>query len=150
MCVQIFCLPKRGETFKHTKASFKCTAYLKWLMSKNKKIKKLPPTSLWWLTPSSLFFVCVQSAALDRVLSEFRCICGEDAISLAEAVRVQHGRDESVHRSYTPVILHHISHLTKHKNILLQVGLSYFQNESLSTLLLAVELVTDSGLGILL
>lgn len=54
------------------------------------------------------FFVCAQSAALDPVLSEFRCICGEDAVSLAEAVREQHGRDESVHRSDTHVILHRI------------------------------------------
>lgn len=71
---------------------------------------------------TSLLFVCVQSAALDRALSDFRCICGDDAVSLAEAVREQHGRDESVHRSFTRVILHHLSCLTKHKTNQPDVG----------------------------
>lgn len=33
------------------------------------------------------------------MLSELRSICGEDNVSLGEAIREQHGRDESVHRS---------------------------------------------------
>lgn len=49
--------------------------------------------------------IATRSAALDRVLSEFRCICGEDAVSLAEAVRVQHGRDESVHSCRPPDVV---------------------------------------------
>lgn len=43
--------------------------------------------------------VCIQSASLNSVLSTFRSICGEDGVSLGEAVREQHGKDESVHRS---------------------------------------------------
>lgn len=36
---------------------------------------------------------------MDGVLSELRSICGEDNVSVGEAIREQHGRDESVHRS---------------------------------------------------
>ncbi|XP_039987933.1 probable D-lactate dehydrogenase, mitochondrial isoform X3 [Xiphias gladius] len=43
-----------------------------------------------------------RSADLDSVLCEFRSICGEDSISLGEAVREQHGKDESVHRCCPP------------------------------------------------
>lgn len=45
------------------------------------------------------------SAALDNVLSAFRSICGEDGVSLGEAVREQHGRDESVHRCHPPDVV---------------------------------------------
>ncbi|XP_076588224.1 putative D-lactate dehydrogenase, mitochondrial [Chaetodon auriga] len=46
-----------------------------------------------------------RSAALDSVLSAFRSICGEDGVSLGEAVREQHGRDESVHRCRPPDVV---------------------------------------------
>lgn len=39
-----------------------------------------------------------QTAAVDKVLSVFRSICGEDGVSLGEAVREQHGKDESIHK----------------------------------------------------
>jgi len=51
--------------------------------------------------------ICVQRVAVDKVLSEFRCISGEDAVSLGEAVRQQHGKDESVHRSVCHCYLFH-------------------------------------------
>lgn len=44
-----------------------------------------------------------QSGVGDSVLSAFRSICGEDGVSLGEAVREQHGKDESVHRSASPI-----------------------------------------------
>ncbi|KAM4573038.1 putative D-lactate dehydrogenase, mitochondrial [Odontesthes bonariensis] len=44
-------------------------------------------------------------AAVDRVLSEFRFISGEDGVSLGEAVRQQHGKDESVHRCCPPDVV---------------------------------------------
>ncbi|XP_036962959.1 probable D-lactate dehydrogenase, mitochondrial isoform X2 [Acanthopagrus latus] len=47
----------------------------------------------------------VTSAALDSVLSAFRSICGEDGVSLGEAVREQHGKDESVHRCCPPDVV---------------------------------------------
>ncbi|XP_045892262.1 probable D-lactate dehydrogenase, mitochondrial isoform X2 [Micropterus dolomieu] len=46
-----------------------------------------------------------RSAALDSVLSAFRSICGEDGVSLGEAVREQHGKDESVHRCRPPDVV---------------------------------------------
>lgn len=46
-----------------------------------------------------------RSATLDSVLSAFRSICGEDGVSLAEAVREQHGKDESVHRCCPPDVV---------------------------------------------
>uniref|UniRef100_H2MY90 Probable D-lactate dehydrogenase, mitochondrial n=1 Tax=Oryzias latipes TaxID=8090 RepID=H2MY90_ORYLA len=49
------------------------------------------------MTPAST--VSPQAAAVDRALSAFRFICGDEGVSLGEAVREQHGRDESVHRS---------------------------------------------------
>ncbi|XP_042370533.1 probable D-lactate dehydrogenase, mitochondrial, partial [Plectropomus leopardus] len=45
------------------------------------------------------------SAALDSALSAFRSICGEDGVSLGEAVREQHGKDESVHRCCPPDVV---------------------------------------------
>ncbi|XP_056244069.1 probable D-lactate dehydrogenase, mitochondrial [Seriola aureovittata] len=46
-----------------------------------------------------------RSAVLDSVLSTFRSICGEDNVSLGEAVREQHGKDESVHRCCPPDVV---------------------------------------------
>uniref|UniRef100_H3CDX9 Probable D-lactate dehydrogenase, mitochondrial n=1 Tax=Tetraodon nigroviridis TaxID=99883 RepID=H3CDX9_TETNG len=39
------------------------------------------------------------------VLSELRSICGEDNVSVGEAIREQHGRDESVHRCCPPDVV---------------------------------------------
>ncbi|XP_069570432.1 probable D-lactate dehydrogenase, mitochondrial [Brachyistius frenatus] len=44
-------------------------------------------------------------ASVDGVLSAFRSICGEDGVSLSEAVREQHGKDESVHRCCPPDVV---------------------------------------------
>ncbi|CAN9499463.1 unnamed protein product [Ophioblennius macclurei] len=41
----------------------------------------------------------------DAVLSSFRSICGEDGVSLGNAVREQHGKDESVHRCCPPDVV---------------------------------------------
>ncbi|KAA8590671.1 hypothetical protein FQN60_014612 [Etheostoma spectabile] len=46
-------------------------------------------------------------ASLDSVLSTFRSICGEDGVSLGEAVRQQHGKDESVHSALAKVCNNH-------------------------------------------
>ncbi|XP_068460277.1 probable D-lactate dehydrogenase, mitochondrial isoform X2 [Clinocottus analis] len=46
-----------------------------------------------------------RSGVLDSVLSAFRSICGEDGVSLGEAVREQHGKDESVHRCCPPDVV---------------------------------------------
>ncbi|KAM9753476.1 putative D-lactate dehydrogenase, mitochondrial isoform 1-T1 [Menidia menidia] len=46
-----------------------------------------------------------RGAVEDGVLSKFRSICGEDGISLGEAVREQHGKDESVHRCCPPDVV---------------------------------------------
>lgn len=45
------------------------------------------------------------SAAVEGVLAAFRSICGEDGVSLGEAVREQHGKDESVHRCCPPDVV---------------------------------------------
>lgn len=46
-----------------------------------------------------------RGAALDGVLSEFRSVCGDEGVSLGEAVREQHGKDESVHRCCPPDVV---------------------------------------------
>lgn len=48
----------------------------------------------------------IQKAAVDKVISPFRSICGKDNVSLGEAIREQHGKDESVHRSEVLCLLH--------------------------------------------
>ncbi|CAB1439199.1 unnamed protein product [Pleuronectes platessa] len=44
-------------------------------------------------------------ASLDSALSAFRSICGEGRVSLGEAVREQHGKDESLHRCCPPDVV---------------------------------------------
>ncbi|XP_030635191.1 putative D-lactate dehydrogenase, mitochondrial [Chanos chanos] len=46
-----------------------------------------------------------QSGVLERVVSAFRSVCGDDGVSLGLAVREQHGRDESVHKCRPPDIV---------------------------------------------
>ncbi|XP_034033063.1 probable D-lactate dehydrogenase, mitochondrial [Thalassophryne amazonica] len=46
-----------------------------------------------------------RNAALQRALSIFRSICGVDGVSLAGAVRDQHGADESLHRCCPPDVV---------------------------------------------
>ncbi|TNN43976.1 putative D-lactate dehydrogenase, mitochondrial [Liparis tanakae] len=45
------------------------------------------------------------SAVPDGVLSAFRSVCGDDGVSVGEAVREQHGKDESVHRCCPPDVV---------------------------------------------
>uniref|UniRef100_A0A3Q4HXY9 D-lactate dehydrogenase (cytochrome) n=1 Tax=Neolamprologus brichardi TaxID=32507 RepID=A0A3Q4HXY9_NEOBR len=54
---------------------------------------------------SVFIYVSAQSGVGDSVLSAFRSICGEDGVSLGEAVREQHGKDESVHRCCPPDVV---------------------------------------------
>uniref|UniRef100_A0A8C6TH82 Probable D-lactate dehydrogenase, mitochondrial n=1 Tax=Neogobius melanostomus TaxID=47308 RepID=A0A8C6TH82_9GOBI len=43
-----------------------------------------------------------RSLGVENVLSQFKSICGEDRVSVGQAVREQHGRDESMHRCCAP------------------------------------------------
>uniref|UniRef100_A0A8C6TK94 Probable D-lactate dehydrogenase, mitochondrial n=1 Tax=Neogobius melanostomus TaxID=47308 RepID=A0A8C6TK94_9GOBI len=43
-----------------------------------------------------------QFLGVENVLSQFKSICGEDRVSVGQAVREQHGRDESMHRCCAP------------------------------------------------
>lgn len=49
--------------------------------------------------------MATQSASLERVVSAFRSVCGENSVSLGDAIREQHGKDESVHRLVTVTLL---------------------------------------------
>ncbi|XP_074533019.1 putative D-lactate dehydrogenase, mitochondrial isoform X1 [Halichoeres trimaculatus] len=46
-----------------------------------------------------------RSAAPDSVISALRAICGEEGVSLSEAVRKQHGKDESIHGCQPPDVV---------------------------------------------
>ncbi|KAM3870025.1 putative D-lactate dehydrogenase, mitochondrial [Diretmus argenteus] len=46
-----------------------------------------------------------RGAGLDRAVSAFRSVCGDDGVSLGETVREQHGKDESVHRCCPPDVV---------------------------------------------
>ncbi|XP_035498599.2 probable D-lactate dehydrogenase, mitochondrial [Scophthalmus maximus] len=46
-----------------------------------------------------------RSASLDGVLASFRSVCGDDGVSVGEAVREQHGKDESVHSCCPPDVV---------------------------------------------
>ncbi|KAL0968246.1 hypothetical protein UPYG_G00264270 [Umbra pygmaea] len=47
----------------------------------------------------------LKNAGWERVIPALRSVCGDDGVSLSEAVREQHGRDESVHRCCPPDVV---------------------------------------------
>uniref|UniRef100_A0A8C5EIS9 Probable D-lactate dehydrogenase, mitochondrial n=1 Tax=Gouania willdenowi TaxID=441366 RepID=A0A8C5EIS9_GOUWI len=50
-------------------------------------------------------FFFLQKSVVDGVLPSFRSVCGEDGVSLSEAIREQHGKDESVHKCCPPDVV---------------------------------------------
>lgn len=55
-----------------------------------------------WVPPESMcnaYARLLLQASLDGALAALRSVCGEEGVFLGEAIREQHGRDESVHRS---------------------------------------------------